>query len=136
MTTDGVHQSAREWLVKAQQAGKGLAGTVVICKLWNAVITFSSELYQLIQYPVHTSSIDTPLKRDNIFKHYVANSETETLGVPFSKQFLDKEKKKDHLDRELFPRLTLRSFRHIIIIMNKEDLGIRNRASFSRSFSF
>jgi hypothetical protein len=25
---------AREWLVKTQQAGKGLAGAVVICELW------------------------------------------------------------------------------------------------------
>jgi hypothetical protein len=25
---------AREWLVKTQQAGKGLVGAVVICELW------------------------------------------------------------------------------------------------------
>jgi hypothetical protein len=30
--------TAREWLVKTQQAGKGLAGAVVICELWSLVV--------------------------------------------------------------------------------------------------
>jgi hypothetical protein len=29
---------AREWLMKTQQAGKGLAGTVVICEVWKSSI--------------------------------------------------------------------------------------------------
>jgi hypothetical protein len=29
---------AREWLVKTQQAGKGLTGAVLICKLWRSAI--------------------------------------------------------------------------------------------------
>jgi hypothetical protein len=29
---------AREWLVKTQQAGKGLAGTAVICELWRSAV--------------------------------------------------------------------------------------------------
>jgi hypothetical protein len=28
----------RVWLVKTQQAGKGLAGAVVICELWKLVV--------------------------------------------------------------------------------------------------
>jgi hypothetical protein len=28
----------REWLMKTQQAGKSLAGTVVICKVWRLTI--------------------------------------------------------------------------------------------------
>jgi hypothetical protein len=28
----------REWLVKTQQAGKGLAGAVVICEVWKSAI--------------------------------------------------------------------------------------------------
>jgi hypothetical protein len=28
----------REWLVKTQQAGKGLVGAVVICKLWRLAV--------------------------------------------------------------------------------------------------
>jgi hypothetical protein len=28
----------REWLVKTQQAGKGLAVTVVICELWRSAV--------------------------------------------------------------------------------------------------
>jgi hypothetical protein len=30
---------AKEWLLKMQQAGKGLAGAVVICELWRLVVT-------------------------------------------------------------------------------------------------
>jgi hypothetical protein len=30
---------AREWLMKTQQAGKGLAGAVVICELWRLAVT-------------------------------------------------------------------------------------------------
>jgi hypothetical protein len=29
---------AREWLVKTQQAGKGLSGAVVNCKLWRSAM--------------------------------------------------------------------------------------------------
>jgi hypothetical protein len=29
---------AREWLLKTQQAGKGLVGAVVICKVWRLPI--------------------------------------------------------------------------------------------------
>jgi hypothetical protein len=29
---------AREWLMKTQQAGKGLAGAVVICEVWKSAI--------------------------------------------------------------------------------------------------
>jgi hypothetical protein len=29
---------AREWLVKTLQAGKGLVGAVVICKVWRLAI--------------------------------------------------------------------------------------------------
>jgi hypothetical protein len=29
---------AREWLVKTQQAGKGLVGAVVICQLWRLAV--------------------------------------------------------------------------------------------------
>jgi hypothetical protein len=28
----------REWLVKIQQAGKGLAGALVICELWRLAV--------------------------------------------------------------------------------------------------
>jgi hypothetical protein len=28
----------REWLLKTQQAGKGLAGDVVICELWRLAV--------------------------------------------------------------------------------------------------
>jgi hypothetical protein len=30
---------AREWLAKTRQAGKGLAGAVVSCKLWRLEVT-------------------------------------------------------------------------------------------------
>jgi hypothetical protein len=30
--------TAKEWLMKSQQAGKGLAGAVVICELWRLVM--------------------------------------------------------------------------------------------------
>jgi hypothetical protein len=29
---------ARKWLVKTQQAGKGLAGAAVICELWRLAV--------------------------------------------------------------------------------------------------
>jgi hypothetical protein len=29
---------AREWLVRTQQTGKGLASTVVICELWRLAV--------------------------------------------------------------------------------------------------
>jgi hypothetical protein len=30
--------AAREWLLKTQQAGKNLAGAVVICELWRLAV--------------------------------------------------------------------------------------------------
>jgi hypothetical protein len=35
-----VEAVAREWLVKTHQVGKGLAGAVVICKMWKSAIAF------------------------------------------------------------------------------------------------
>jgi hypothetical protein len=32
---------AREWLLKTLQAGKGLAGAVVICKVWRLAVALN-----------------------------------------------------------------------------------------------